>query len=44
MLSGTAIESDRARRKQVENIQVLRARFDTLSARERDVMRLCAPA
>ena len=39
----TAIDLDRARRKQVENIQVLRALFDTLSARERDVMRLvCA--
>ena len=38
-----AIERDRARRKQMENVQVLRTRFDTLSARERDVMRLvCA--
>ena len=35
-----AIERDRARRKQMENVQVLRTRFDTLSAREREVMRL----
>jgi FixJ family two-component response regulator len=35
-----AIEHDRARRKEAELVGHLRARFDTLTARERDVMRL----
>jgi FixJ family two-component response regulator len=37
-----AIERDRARRDQDEVVGALRARFDTLTSREREVMRLVA--
>ena len=39
-----AIERDRARRKQMENVQVLRTRFDTLTLASGKSCAWCAPA